>query len=215
MKTIIALAAASLIALTVPGLANAAFVLDTGTPTSMTMGSTLDGTDFYAAEFNLSAGATVNSIQAYIINAGLDQPGNTFTVAIYGSDLLTNRYSSQLFAGQATYSSDGWNGLSGVNFTAATAGNYWVALEIGASDSAVGLSLPQTAAGGGTAPALAFAFNSGGVYSSAGALPFGIQVDATAPVPLPAAAWLLLSGMAGLAARVRRRRTLPLRGFGS
>jgi hypothetical protein len=41
-----------------------------------------------------------------------------------------------------------------------------------------------------TAPALAFAFNSGGGYATAGVLPFGVQVDATTPVPLPAAVWL-------------------------
>jgi hypothetical protein len=40
-------------------------------------------------------------------------------------------------------------------------------------------------------PALAFAFNSGGGYATAGALPFGVQVDATMPMPLPAAVWLL------------------------
>jgi hypothetical protein len=40
-------------------------------------------------------------------------------------------------------------------------------------------------------PALAFAFNSGGGYAAAGALHFGEPVDATTPVPLPAAVWLL------------------------
>ncbi len=203
MKMNIVLGAAALAALIAPTLASAAFVLDTGTPTSMTMGSTLDGNDFYAAEFNLSSGSTINSIQAYLA-AGADQPGATFTMAIYGSDLLTNRSSQQLFSGQGTYTADGWTGLSGVNFTAATAGNYWVALEVGATDSAVGLTLPQAA--GGTAPALAFAFNSGGGYATAGALPFGIQVDAATPVPLPAAAWLLGTGLFGLGSMARRRR---------
>ena len=119
--------------------------------------------------------------------AGSDQPGATFTMAIYGSDLLTNRFAEQLFSAQATYTADGWTGLGGINFTATTAGNYWVALEVGGADSATGLTLPQTAGGGGTAPALAFAFNSGGGYATAGALSFGVQVDATTPVPLPAA----------------------------
>lgn len=204
MKTNIALAAASLTALIAPNLASAALVLDTGTPTSMTMGSTLDGNDFYAAEFHLSSGSTINGIQAFI-TAGADQPGDTFTMAIYGSDLLTNRSAQQLFSAQATYTADGWTGLSGVNFTSTAAGNYWVALEVGGADSAIGLTLPQTA-GGGTAPALAFAFNSGGGYATAGALPFGVQVDATTPVPLPAAVWLLGTGLVGLGSRARRRR---------
>jgi hypothetical protein len=124
----------------------------------------------------------------------------------YGSDLLTNRFAQQLFSGQATYTADGWTGLSGINFTSTTAGNYWVALEVGATDSAIGLTLPQTA-GGGTAPALAFAFNSGGGYATAGALPFGVQVDATTPVRLPAAVWLLGTGLVGLGSRARRRRS--------
>jgi hypothetical protein len=205
MKTNIALAAASLMALIAPNLASAALVLDTGAPTNLSMGSTLDGNDYYAAEFNLSSGSTINSIQAFL-TAGADQPGATFTMAIYGSDLLTNRFSQQLFSGQATYAADGWTGLSGINFTSTTAGNYWVALEVGGADSATGLTLPQTAGGAGTAPALAFAFNSGGGYATAGALPFGVQVDATTPVPLPAAVWLLGAGLVGLGSRARRRR---------
>jgi hypothetical protein len=32
-------------------------------------------------------------------------------MAIYGSDLLTNRFSQQLFSGQGTYTADGWTGL--------------------------------------------------------------------------------------------------------
>ena len=64
---------------------------------------------------------------------------------------------------------------------------------------------PKTAGGGGTAPALAFVFNSGG-YATAGALPFGVQVDDTTPVPLPAAVWLLGTGLVGLGSSARCRR---------
>jgi hypothetical protein len=51
-----------------------------------------------------------------------------------------------------------------------------------------------------------FSRNSGSGYVTAGALPFGIQVDAATPVPLPAAAWLLGTGLLGLGSMARRRR---------
>jgi hypothetical protein len=205
-----ALAATLFAVFLAPAAANAAFVLDTGTPTAAALGSSgtplvLDGNDFYAAEFNLSAGQTVNSISAYLM-AGLDSPGDTFTIALYSASDFGNRNAVQQFAGQATYTADGWNGLTGVNFTATTAGQYWAAVEVGAADTATGLDLPTPLAGG-TAPARAFAYNAGSGYTSAGALPFGIQVDATTPVPLPAAFWLLGSGTLGLGSMLRRRRT--------
>jgi hypothetical protein len=186
-----------------PGIACAAFVLDTGTPTNLTMPAVLDGSDYYAAEFSISTAENITSVQAYV-TAGLDQPGDTFTMALYGSDLLTNRFSSQIYAAQATYQSDGFNGLSGLNWSVA-AGTYWVALEVGAADSAIGLALP-TPTSGGTAPALGFAYNGGSGYSDVSAIPFGVQVSAT-PVPLPAAIWLLAGGLLGLGSRVRRRQT--------
>jgi hypothetical protein len=90
-----------------------------------------------------------------------------------------------------------------LNFTA-SAGNYRAALEVGGSDNAIGLALP-TPASGGTAPALAFAYNSGSGCTTAGALPVGLQIRAT-PVPLPAALWLLGRGLVGLGSLSGRRR---------
>jgi hypothetical protein len=198
MKLVFALA--WMAAAAAPGIASADVVLDTGTPTSTALPAVLDGNDYYAAEFSVSSTESITSVEAYLI-AGMDSPNDTFTMALYGSDLLTNRYSSQIYAGQASYQSDGFNGLSGLNWTVGP-GTYWIALEVGAADSAIGLGLP-TPTTGGTAPALDFAYNSGSGYSDVGAIPFSVQVTAT-PVPLPAAIWLLGGGLLGLSSRVRR-----------
>jgi hypothetical protein len=193
--------AASLLA---PGLAHAVLVLDTGTPSTNGSSLVLDGNDFYAAEFSLSSVSTINAVSVYL-TAGLDSPGDTFTVSIY-ADPITSRGATADYSLQATYTADGWNTSStaGLGFVEGP-GNYWVAVEVGASDSALGLNLPIAAANGGTAPALAFAFNSGSSYGTAGALPFGVQVDVS-PVPMPPNAWLLGSGLFGLGAVVARRR---------
>jgi hypothetical protein len=204
-KLLPAIVAAALVAtVAAPGTASAAFVLDTGTPTGAGMPAALDATDFSAAEFNISAASTITGIQAFL-TAGMDQPGATFTLAIYSDSagFIGNRFATPVFATQGTYSADGWNGVSGLNFTA-SAGNYWAALEVGGSDNAIGLALPPPASGG-TAPALAFAYNSGSGYTTAGALPVGLQIRAT-PVPLPAALWLLGSGLVGLGSLSGRRR---------
>jgi len=208
MKTKIIFAGALLGAMVAPGIASAGLVLDTGAPTGSSTTNLLDGTDYYAAEFNLSAGETITSVMAYL-TAGLDQPGDTFTMAIYGSNLLTSRSASPLFSGQATYSGTGsageWDGLSGLSWTVSTTGTYWAAVEVGSADTAIGLGLPTTA-NNGTAPALAFASNTGSGYA-ASSTAFGIQVSA---VPLPPALWLLGSAVLGLGAMGRRRPGRPL-----
>jgi len=204
LMTGILMAAASL-----PGIASASLVLDTGTPTSNAMSMSLDSGDFYAAQFSLAAGSTVTSIQAYVTNAFFaDSPGDTFTLAIYsGTNFLNNRNASALFATQGTYTGDGWNGAGGLSWTASTSGNYWAAVEINPpGDSAVQLALPSPVSGG-TVAAQDFAFNdgSGNGYSDAGALPFGIQVTAASPVPLPPSLWLFACGALALGLAARRK----------
>lgn len=203
MKRLIIAFSGMLLAVLLAPAANAALVLDTGTPTSMTMPMTLDSNDFYAAEFSLATTSSINSVSAYLLS-GLSQAGDTFTISIYAGSSI-GRYSVADYSTQGTYGADGWNltSTSSLGWTE-SAGNYWVALEVGTSDSAKGLYLP-TQLSGGTAPAQAFAFNSGGGYMTSGAMPFGIQVDASA-VPLPGAVWLLGSGVLGLGAVARRRR---------
>ena len=189
--------------------AHAAFILDTGTPTGTGFPVTLDGNDYYAAEFALGSSQTITSIQAYV-TSGLDSPGATFTVALYSASDFGGRFSSPVFADQATYQQDGWTGLTNLNITGLAAGDYWAAVEVaGGSDSATGLALPTlSTVAAGSVPALAYAFNAGSGYTSAGATPIGMQVE-VAPVPLPGALLLLgsgLLGVGGIGGAARRRR---------
>src|SRR5271155_3249517 len=130
MNTRTVLAAALATALFAPAMANAALVLDTGTPTGgAVFGSTLDSSDFSAAEFNLSAGSTITGIQAFVTNAqDLDSVGDTFTLAIYSaSGFLNSRSATPLFSTQATYNGDGWNGVGNLSWTPGSGGEYWAA----------------------------------------------------------------------------------------
>jgi hypothetical protein len=164
--------------------------------------ATLDGNDFSAAEFALGDSQTITSIQAYVM-AGADQPGDTFTIALYSASDFGSRFAQPVFSGQATYEQDGWTGLTNLDITGLAAGNYWAAVEVGALDSAVGLALPAPGTPGSVA-ALAYAFNAGSGYSTNGALPIGMQVE-VAPVPIPGALLLFASGLLGLGGISRRR----------
>jgi hypothetical protein len=198
--TMIAAPAALMMALLAPGMASASLVLDTGTPAdSSGLPYTLNQTNFYAAEFNLGAGQTITGVQAYV-TAGMDQPDATVTIALYEAEGFTGNFPTQVFATQATYTADGWNGLSNLNWTPGDAGQYWIAVEVGGGDSAIGLSLPAPGTGG-TAAAKAFASNQGNGYALGGPQ-IGLQVSA---VPLPASAWLLMSGLLGIGAWRRQR----------
>jgi hypothetical protein len=195
-----------------PRLASAALILDTGTPTASLPSLSLDGTDYVAAEFSLGTGQTITSIEAFINGGNSGFQGDTFTVALYSASgtNVPGRFDSPVFAQQATYSSDGWNGLSNLNLAGLVAGNYWAAFEVGAADSTAGLLLPTVAANG-TAAALGYAFSDGNQYQALTGENFGAQVTATAPVPLPGALLLLASGLFGVGglSRFRRRGENP------
>ena len=186
--------------------AHAAFILDTGTPTGAGFPVTLDGNDYYAAEFALGSSQAITSIQAYV-TAGGDQPGATFTVALYSASDFGGRNSSPVFAEQATYQQDGWTGLTNLNITGLAAGDYWAARRSGSGRFSDGSGV-TAAVTGGSVPALAYALNAGGGYTSVGATSIGMQVE-VAPVPLPGALLLLgsgLLGVGGIGGAARRRR---------
>jgi len=177
-----------------PALANAALVLDTGTPTTGASLEELTTSQWFAAEFSLSAGQTVTSLSTYL--SGLT--GASYTLDIFSGSFTGVRLGQQTldYTTTGTFSSNNaWNTTS-ANYTATTTGNYWVAIEVTSLPRGSELNL-ETTPNNGTAPAEAFAYlgsNTNGQFQTSGAPDVAFQVNAT-PVPLPPSAWLLGGGL--------------------
>jgi hypothetical protein len=199
-----------------PGFASAALILDPGTPPlTGTSAPALNSSDWYAEEFTVSAGETITQVSAFLTQ-GVGQPGDTFTFDLYsasgafiGATSATREGATDTVNG--TFNTNGWSSAA-VNWTP-TAGNYWLAVQVSGTAQTRGLDMPtqsSASAAAATAPPLGFAFaGTNHEYGTAGAPDVGLQVTATT-VPLPAAVWLLGSGLAGLAG-LRRRSSRSLK----
>ena len=189
--------------LALAGSAQAALVVNTGTPDG-SGALAVDGSDWLAGEITLAAPSSINSINTYLDQGNV---GDTFTLAVYADQGGTP--GSQLFSEQTSYNGSGWNGISNLGWNV-SGGNYWVAVEV--RSDAFGNPLDSFAGVATTSvpsPLEATAFNSGsfaGYQVTAQPLAFGLQVDATSAVPEPEVDALLIGGvlLLGLARRGSR-----------
>ena len=213
-----AIAAAVLLA---PGVSGATMLLDTGIPNLNGPAASLSTVSWSAAEFVAQAGEDVTSLSAYVTAGdGKGKPGDSFTFDIYSASsfigVRTGQLGTPLATATATYENDGWT-TAAVNWitpgAAGTSADYWVALEVSSTSMTNGLDLPEETSNlTGTVPAAGFATLSSGKFTTSGALPIGIEVTATSPVPLPPAAWLFGSGLFGLGLLRRRK---PVENWGA
>jgi hypothetical protein len=172
-------------------------------------GSVSSASNPFGEQFQSGAAGNLASATLAIGYLFNNQAGTPFTLSIYSDSssgrmgsLLDTMYGNLTIQDQNRTVGSPFNDL--VTLTSAahphlsSGGLYWfvVSDQIGASvwrASNGAASLGNYANG---------QYNPGGMASSA--LSFSV-----APVPLPAAAWLMLSGLAGLAGWARRRRTAP------
>ena len=193
-----ALVASTAVVCLAPAIANAALVLDTGTPTAGANLEELGTSQWFAAEFALSAGQTVTSLSTFLSG----NTGASYTLDIFSGAFTGVRQSAQTldYSATGTFTTDNaWN-TTNTNWTATTNGDYWVAIELTSTLPRGSVVNLETTANNGTAPALGFAYlgsSTNGEFTTSGAPDVAFQVNATTPVPLPATAWLLGGGLLG------------------
>ncbi len=203
----IALACALLVlgAVSVPAYAQT-YALNTGTPTVTTGAGTLSNNDWYAEEFSLSAGQTVDSLAAYL-NLNTGNTGGTLTFALYSGSSIPTRNPSPLETWTSTFNTNGWNSIS-TSYTASTSGDYWVAIEETTAGTTYTAPIVASTAAEPVA-ALAYADTTTGAsaknWATESSYPIGLQVQVEA-VPEPATFGLMALGVLGTVAVARRRR---------
>jgi MYXO-CTERM domain-containing protein len=177
--------------------ANAALIVDTGTPNPTGLGSILTGNDFFAGQVTFSQDSTISSIQTYLTLDGPSGfPTDSFTVALY-NNTVNNTVGSWINSFTANYSgTEGWNGVYNIS-QLVSAGKYWVAFE-GDSSGAnyIAADAPN--------PLALTAFASYSAYSNS-PMKFALQVDAVAAVPEADSYAMFLAGL-GLLGFISRRR---------
>jgi hypothetical protein len=192
--------------------AHALDLINTAPPSTGASFNAISSNDWLAEKFTVSGPAVINSLEAFLVSTdSANDAGKTFTVALYsnsGANLPALNWfadsQGQLAQATVTYTADGWNGVSGLNW-AVGAGSYWLAIEQYGGGAEAGSLFAATSA---TPAALAVAFYSGGTgYQATGASDtFGLHISATPAVPEPSSMALVLVSLGLIGWSARRAR---------
>jgi hypothetical protein len=206
MNKICSLASIAVLAMTIGQQAQADVLVDTGAPNMTGFPLVLDGSDWLAAEFTIGNDWQINDINAYMSSDG-NQAGTTFNIVIYDNNSVRNLpdMNGQEFSQQATYGTDGWNGVTGINNLTLHAGSYWVAFEVDSSASnPLQAALPVYVANAMQATAWG-PYNFGYHKATGNDYNFGVQINGVSAVPVPPSLLLFGSGLLAVARFAKRK----------
>lgn len=176
-------------------VANAAMVVDTGTPDNTSSLLSVNSAQYIAGQVSFAQSLTIDRIQVYLQADLGTGAGDTFSISLYSDQ---GNQVGTLIDGDTTLASfgaDGWNGVSNLNWSVG-AGTYWVAIE--EQQDGINFIVP----GQVTQPLLHTAFFDGASYQTTSTpLAFGLTVSA---VPEADSYAMLLTGL-GLLGVARRR----------
>jgi hypothetical protein len=166
-----------------PVMSQAAFVLDTGTPTGTGGPLEISSADLVGAEFSATAGEDITQLSAYLAPGAGN--GNSLIFDIFSGNLVGSHATKTLIGAMtATFSgTTGWTSTD-VNWVVPTTGNYWFVIQGNGGGTTFDAPL-ETSTTTGTVPAREFVFssNSGSSFSSS---PSGIGLEVSVSAPEPA-----------------------------
>lgn len=195
----------------IASLAQAATVIDTGTPSGFGGGGPILNPNQWAAGlFSIDTTYLITDVYGWI-GSDFHGSGSGLTVTIYnnagglpGTEIYSARNPSTAPA------SSQWFGVNQLAWPL-PAGDYWVAFEVRAPDDFDSLFMHGGGHGSGPPnPLTVYAFDLGTqwVIANPGDLQFGLQIHGSAlAIPLPQSIWLFGSGLLGLLAMTSSKKT--------
>lgn len=188
-----------------------AFIVDTGPGPASTAGFVVGDFQYLGGQFTTDQTWTITSVESWVVNIDSAPIMTTGTIAIYTDD--TNLPSTELFS--TKFNSMGgspeasqWEGAFSLSWLL-NSGTYWITIEsrVDEGDDFNGRAsnpVPNPLAvyaglldADTCAPSCEWTPNPG--------MNIGFRIDATAaPVPLPAAFWFMLGGLALLGRKIKR-----------